>query len=626
MQGHDHHDSDLAVVLATWVALPAAAVAGLTAAIAYAAAALTMAVSGNGMAPPPSTGAGFAVDLIRRGDPGRSWASVTGRTLGPAAVFWSLLAVLSALALAAAAALTKRWLLPRLTVGVTRGATWATAAHERRIAVPDDPARRACRLVAGRGHRSGRLLAAQDCISAVVFGPNGSGKSTGLIAPNVLEWAGSLVMTTTKAQDVALVHARRSALGPLWVIAPAGCPGFQESGWSPVDYATDEQSADRMAEWLCEASGMGRNPKALAWVVQARKLIRPLLLAAHLSGGGLDEFVGWVFAGAAASEEVESVLRAHGHDDAAREYASTWALHEDGVGSVLFTAYGIADAYCRPGVRASATRPGLAVHDLVSGPPSTLVIVAPESDADRYAPMLTALIAAVIHAAETQAAERGGPLQPRLLLALDEAGNVFRFPRLANLLITARGNGIQLLLVYHDLAQLEEVAGRQNARTVMSNAKLRVLLPGVGDLDTLRYFTQMLGRASVRRLSTTRGAHGQVSRSVSEQLEDLAPLHLLQQLPRGAAVIQYENLPPMRVSMRFSYRDKALRALATGPSHNRGRRRNVDAPDHLGSRSGGPQAVGDGTVGGAPGGHHRGPSAPDGSPPRARPDHTQRRT
>ena len=567
MQAADHTDTDLVTTVATWVLLPAAALGACGVALAYLAAVATMAVSGNGRAGPPAAAPEFALNLARTGDPDRSWATTTGLRLGPAVVFWTLLVMLSLLAVSAATTLVRTWLLPRLAAaGPARGAAWAAGAQERRIAVPDDPARRPCRLVAGRGQRSRRLLAAEDCISAVVFGPNGSGKSTGLIAPNVLEWAGSLVMTTTKVQDLALVHARRSALGPVWVIAPGGCPGFAQSGWSPVDYAGDDQAADRMAEWLCEASGMGRNPRALAWVVQARKLIRPLLLAANRSGGGLDDFVRWVFEGAAASEEVRSVLRAHGYDEAAREYASTWGLHEDGIGSVLFTAYGIADAYSRPAVRASARRESFDVADLVTGPPSTLVIVAPESDADRYAPMLTALIAAVIHAAETEAARHGGPIEPRLLLALDEAGNVFRFPRLANLLTTARGNGIQLLLVYHDLAQLEEVAGRQNARTVMSNAKLRILLPGVGDLDTLRYFNDMLGRASVRRSSTTRGAHGQFSRSVSEQHEDLAPVHVLQQLPGGAAVIQYENLPPMRVRMRFSYRDRALRALAGQPT------------------------------------------------------------
>jgi type IV secretion system protein VirD4 len=556
-------DTDLVTSLATWVALPAIAIGAVGSAVAYAAAAATTALSGNGLASTPTAAPRFLLDLVRTGDAARSWASATGGPLGPAPVFWLLLAVLSVLTCGGSARLVTSRLLSQAR-GSRQGAaaTWASAEQERRIAVAEDPTGRPCRLVAGRGQRSRQLLAAEDCISAVVFGPNGSGKSTGLIAPNVLEWAGPLVMTTTKPHDVAMIHARRASLGPVWVIAPGGCPGFAESGWSPVGYARDDEAADRMAEWLCEASGLARNPRALAWVVQARKMIRPLLLAAHCSGGGIDDFIRWVYEGPAASEEVRCVLRAHGHDDASREYASTWALHDDGVGSVLFTAYGIADAYSRPSVRASARRCDLDVGDLVAGTPSTLVIVAPESDADRYAPMLTALIAAVIHAAEVEAGRRGGPLEPRLLLALDEAGNVFRFPRLANLLTTARGNGIQLLLVYHDLAQLEEVAGRQNARTVMSNAKLRVLLPGVGDLDTLRYFSDMFGRACVQRASTTRGARGQVSRSLGEQSEELAPLHVLQQLPRGGAVIQYENLPPMRVSMRFSYLDKGLRRLA----------------------------------------------------------------
>lgn len=564
----DSVERDPLSAAAAWVALPALAAAVVAAVAAYGSGVATMALTGHGRARGVQAAPAFLVHLARTGDATAAWRSANGGALGSPAVFWLLLAAASASCCAATAWLVVRALLPRL--GNERpgaGATWASARQERLIAVPDDPRRRPCQLVAGRGQRSRRLLAAQDCISAVVFGPNGSGKSTGLIAPNVLEWAGPLVLTTTKAQDVALVHARRSALGPVWVIAPGGCAGFALSGWSPVAYSSDDEAADRMAEWLCEASGLAGNPRALAWVVQARKLIRPLLLAAHCSVGGIDDFIRWVYDGPSASEEVLSVLRGNGHHDAAREYASTWALHEDGVGSVLFTAYGIADAYSRPGVRASARQGDLDVAGLVDGTSSTLVIVAPESDIDRYAPMLTALVAAVIHAAEVVAGARGGPLAPRLLLALDEAGNVFRFPRLANLLTTARGNGIQLMLVYHDLAQLEQVAGRQNARTVLSNAKLRVLLPGVGDLETLSYFTTMLGRAMVARSSTTRGAGGQLSRSVGVQAEDLAPLHVLQQLPRGSAVVQYENLPPMRVRMRFCYRDKALRRLsgAGGP-------------------------------------------------------------
>jgi len=525
-------------------------------------------LTGEGWRWTPLADAGRALVGLAR-DPGQPAVAYPERVAaglpGPL-LFWSLFTLLLLAVVGAVSATAVVW-WRRFGGSRPERARWAGVRDERRIAVPDDPAARRWRLVAGRATRTRRLVAAEDCISAVVFGPNGSGKSTALVVPNVLEWDGPVVMTTTKPQDVSMVLARRRALGPVWVVAPAGCPGVETACWSPVAYAVDAEAADRMAEWLCEASGIAADVRSRAWVLQARKLIKPLLLAAAVSGGGIEAFVRWIYDGQAAAEEVKAILGEGGLADARREYGSTWSIHEEGIGSVLFTAYGLADVYSRPSVRATAARSDFTAADLLAGGPATLIVVAPESDADRFAPLLTALIASVVHEAEQQAAFRGGPVSPRLLLALDEAANVFRFPRLPALLTTARGNGIQLLLAYHDLGQLEHVTGsKEIARTVVSNAKLRILLPGVGDLGTLRYFSDLLGRTRVRQDSVTRGAGGSRSTSTSEGHDDLAPLHTLRQLPDGQAIVAYQNLPPMRVRLRFSFADRALRRLADDTS------------------------------------------------------------
>ncbi len=242
-----------------------------------------------------------------------------------------------------------------------------------------------------------------------------------------------------------------------------------------------------------------------------------------------------------------------------REYASTWHIHEEGKGSVLFTALGLADTYSRPGVRATVDAGGFQVDDLFEQS-GTLCIVTPSGEGDRFAPYFTALVSSIIHAAETRAAEAGGPINPRLLMALDEAGNVFRYPRLPHLLTTARGNGIQLLLVYHDIAQVEHLyGGREVARTVLSNAKMRMLLPGVGDLDTLRYWSELIGRTRTQTHGETHGEDGRRSRSRSEHTDALAPLHLLQQLPDGQAVLIYQNLPPARVRLLQWFKNRRYR-------------------------------------------------------------------
>jgi type IV secretion system protein VirD4 len=554
---------DVATIMLSWVLLPVAALLCAVGGLVWAVGHILALLTGAELAMPVTAAPELALRLVQSpGDlDGAFRAAGARQSPGAASLFWAILLLLVAVLAVLAIVAVRRWLAHGCGGRrATAGARWAGRAQEASLVVAHNPSTRTGRLVAGRSVRTGQLLAGADCISAVGFGPNGSGKTTGLIAPNVSEWAGPVVMTTTKVADLALIHARRSSMGPVWVVAPAGAPGYQTAGWSPVAYAADAEAADRMADWLVEASGLATDPKSKPWLIQARKYVKPLLLAANLSGQGIAVFTDWVYAGRDASDDVRDVLLDHGETAAWREYQSTWSIHAEGVGSVLFTAYGIADAYQRPAIRASAEQAEMFTADaLLDAGCTTLVVLAPESDIDRLAPVFTALVASVIHAAEQRAAARGGPLSPRLLLALDEAGTIFRYPRIANLLTTARGNGIQLLLVYHDLAQIEQLFTPRIARTVLSNAKLRILLPGQGDLETLRYFSALLGQTRVRRASVTHGERGHHSTSTADHAEDLAPLHSLRELPTHLAVLQYQNLPATRVRLRFCHRDKHLR-------------------------------------------------------------------
>ena len=527
---------------------------------------VTFLLTGHGWVNAPfAASAGLLFDLADGRRMTEAWRQTFPGTppLAPLELFWALTAGITAvLLLAIGAALT--WWRRHSVVPRRAPAAWASRKHELSLAVHTDPERRRWRLVAGRGHATRRLLAADDCVSAVVFGPNGSGKTTGVIVPNVLDWHGPVVMTTAKPQDLEPVCSARSARGPVWVIAPGGAPGHECAGWSPVRAAYDAEAADRIAEWLVDSSGMTSDPRSRPWNVQARKYLKSLLLAANASTSSLRQWCDWLYAGERARDQVDDILRNNGHHTTAMEYASTFQIHDEGKGSVLFTAMGLADTYSRPGVMAAAEQGNLDIDRLLEEN-GTLCIVTPSGQGDRFAPYFTAVVTSIVHAAESRASAAGGPLTPRLLLALDEAGNVFRYPRLPQLLTTSRGNGIQLLLVFHDLAQVEHLyGGREVARTVISNAKMRLLLPGVGDLETLRYWSELLGRTRTETHGETYSA-GHRTKSRNEHADDLAPLHVLQQLPRGQAVLVYENLPPTRVELLPWYRNRRYRHLWSNP-------------------------------------------------------------
>lgn len=441
------------------------------------------------------------------------------------------------------------------------GATWGGRRVEKHLRAEKDLALRADRLVAGRGLVTKKLVAGEPCLSGLAFGIPGSGKSMGLLLPNALEWAGPLVITTVKASDLDMIYARRAALGPVHVVAPKGIPGRVTSQWSPVEYCKTEEDADEMAKWLTEASANSNDPKAQTWLEQAQPIVKGVLLAARASGEGITAFRRWLSLGKDAVDTVEGVLLDAGLTEAAEDYASPWRrLHADGLGSVQLTLNVIARVYQDKAVRETSAASDFTAEEVIAKG-GTIAIVASASDSKRFAPLITALIASVIHAAETQYGRTGKPLSPALGLLIDEAGNVLRYPDLATVLTTGRGQGIVMFTIWHDLSQLRTSLGDDKANTVISASPLRMLLPGVADLETLQYFNTMLGRAEIKRASVTRNSNGGNSSTASDSERDLAPVHALQQLDDGTAVVQYGNQKPIRVSLRMMFEDKDLQQL-----------------------------------------------------------------
>ncbi|MYZ33638.1 MULTISPECIES: type IV secretory system conjugative DNA transfer family protein [unclassified Streptomyces] len=447
----------------------------------------------------------------------------------------------------------------------TGGAQWGGPKIERKLAAPQDPLKRANRITAGRGKRTKKIVAAQPNISATVFGVPGSSKTTGLVLPNAAEWQGPLVVTTTKAADLDIIYARRRQMGPVWVIAPAGIPGRPTQRWSPVDYCVDAKAADRMASWMAEASSSGDDKRAAPWIDQAKNVLKGVLLAANLSGGGINAMRRWLGLGKDAVDHVRAVLLQRGYTEVADDYTSPWLrLHEDGIGSIQFSLNVLARVYADEEVRETCASTDFTVEDLLDQN-GTVCLIASEADAERFAPLLTSIIASIIHGAEVRYNTTGKPLDPSLGVLVDEAGNMLRYPRLPNILTTGRGMGIDVLTVWHDLSQLRERLGTQKANTVLSASGLRMLLPGCGDLETLRYFSGLYGRTEVERTSYGR-SRGEHSTNTSLTETDLAPVHSLQQLPDFTAIAQYSNLPPIKVKMRLTFRDKDLKKLLAAPA------------------------------------------------------------
>src|SRR5439155_2706145 len=199
--------------------------------------------------------------------------------------------------------------------------------------------------------------------------------------------------------------------------------------------------------------------------------------------------------------------------------------------------------------------------DALLAAPSTLYLVAPAEDAERCRPLFSALVATLLRRATARARTQGGVLSPRLLVALDEAANFARIPRLAGYASSGPGQGIQLLLCYHDLAQIEAAYGQEEARTVWNNCRARLLLPGQGDLRTLEVFSRAIGDET--RIYRARQSDSYRTHSIEQRVGK--PLASVDELRRGReAVLVYATAPPARLDLRRWDQVSAWRQLA-GP-------------------------------------------------------------
>jgi type IV secretion system protein VirD4 len=179
--------------------------------------------------------------------------------------------------------------------------------------------------------------------------------------------------------------------------------------------------------------------------------------------------------------------------------------------------------------------------------------------------LFAALVSSAVAAAIKRVNETAAPLDPPLLLVLDEAANIAPIPDLDTLASTGAGMGIQLVTVCQDLAQLANRYGPDRSRTIANNHRAKVLLTGVSDLATLDVLSGLAGEAAVREETVTHDLRdGRRTRSSTVAYRRLAPTDELRRIPPGWGLLIYGHLPPVRLLLRPWYEDRRLRTRASG--------------------------------------------------------------
>ena len=496
----------------------------------------------------PTAALGIAVRLpANLADPAAAWPGPAREAMPGPVPIYSVLVLELLLAGAATGALWQRviaWRAGARQRARDRSFRWARRDQLRPLLV-DGPERGRLLL----GCLGKRHVAAEPRASVLVVAPTQAGKTTRVVVPNVLAWRGPLVVTSVKADILAATINRRTDRGHVQLFDPTAATGYPAARWSPLLACGTYDAAERTASWLVQAAGDPDNPHARYWEQLGARLLGPMLFAAAGTNLSMSDVARWV--DRRAEDEVTEILDALADSDALDAWSATTAREERAKDSVYGTAEVLLRAFTSPSVREATTVESdsdrIDVDRLLDGD-NTLYLVAPEHEQHRLRPLFEALVQAVVRAAQDRYARTGEPLDPSLLLMLDEAANIAPLRNLDTLAATGAGQGIQLCTVWQDLAQLDAIYNRR-AATVLNGHRAKMLLAGQADLGTLDQLSRHIGDDELVRPAPTWGSDGR--RSLTEHVADvrLAPVEYLRQLPRGHAIVLYGNLPPIRLHL-----------------------------------------------------------------------------
>ena len=519
----------------------------------------------------PRVGASQVLGVLTRlpgrlGDPAGAWPALArSRLPGPEGFYATLgLLIIAASGLTAAGARAASGGLLRRS---GTGARWAGSGELRVLRRAGT--RRGGRLILGR--HQGRRLHAERRHALVAFGPPQSGKSAGLAIPALLEWEGPAVASSIKTDLLGATLRRRSELGTAFIFDPFALAGVSSHTWSPLQAARTWDGALEVAWRLAAAGELDQRGVEGGdfWAIAAEQRLAPLLHAAAATGARIESVVRWAYGqrgrelhealGRLASDargDERRLAGAHAAYDAVRAFE---AQADRTRSSIEATAQALLRAYRFARVARSARSCEITADRLLDEA-ATLYLIGDAKASKLLRPIFLALLSEIVDRAYERATLSGGRLELPLLLCLDEAGNVAPLPNLAEIASTAPSHNIQLVSIFHDLAQARTRYGRQ-AETVVNSHRARMLLPGVADLETLRYFAGLVGEEETRDQTRTSGAGG-TTRSTAPRRRPLVAPEALRQLRDGHALLLYGRLPPAQIRLRMWFADRRLVRLA----------------------------------------------------------------
>lgn len=437
----------------------------------------------------------------------------------------------------------------------SRSALMKRAAHLRPSLTSAGPRDVGYRI--GRSHNATVWASVEDSI--LVIGPPRSGKGAHVVINAILDAPGPVVTTSTRPDNLTTTLRARQGIGPVAVFDPqrlaAGVPvGLR---WSPIRGCEEPLTAMIRAAGLAAGTGLaaGGVDGGGFWEAKTRTALQCLLHAAALDNCPPAELFRWTLDPAAAHDAVAILLStpaaATGWGDSLQAMLEADPRTRDSIWQgVSLSLDALADPRVLDAVSPSEGEEFDPEGFLRSN--GTLYLLATGAGSNNTAALVSAFVEDLVETARRSAARSAGArLDPPLLLALDEIGNLAPLPSLPNLMAEGGGTGITTMPVLQSLSQARTKWSDNAAGTIWDSSIVKIVLGGGSNSRDLHDLSTLIGDRDESTDSTTISDRGSRSSQRSIRRVPIMPPDTIRTLPFGTGLIMLRAAPPIIASMQM---------------------------------------------------------------------------
>jgi type IV secretory pathway TraG/TraD family ATPase VirD4 len=409
------------------------------------------------------------------------------------------------------------------------------------------------------GHAHGTTVWASVEDSMLVIGPPRSGKGAHVVINAILDAPGPVVTTSTRPDNLAVTLRARQRTGPVAVFDPqqlaAGVPAGLR--WSPIRGCEDPLTAMIRATGLAAGTGLsaGGVDGGGFWEAKTRTALQALLHAAALDGRPPAELFRWTLDPSAAHDAVSVLLSdpsaATGWGDSLQAMLEADPRTRDSIWQGVSLSLGaLADPRVLDAVSPSDGE-AFDPERFLRGN-GTLYLLATGAGANNSAALVSAFVEDLVETARRMAARNAGArLDPPLLLALDEIGNLAPLPSLPSLMAEGGGTGITTMPVLQSLAQARTKWSDNEANAIWDSSIVKIILGGASNSRDLQDLSNLIGERDEATDATTIGDRGSRSSQRSIRRVAIMPPDTIRTLPFGTGLILLRAAPPVIAQLRM---------------------------------------------------------------------------